>query len=626
MSKYLNYSAGMNLQMTDENGEEIYYRFGETTFSGSSGKNFKIAPNFKVLEMNQTTLKTKIRVFLDFVSLGGSGSGSAVKGYINGVQLENTYTSINRNQSRYMGSLDIEISHNQATGQGFIDIVCAVNSAWTGLGNAQSTTRIYTNSYPRGSTMGISSSTFVIGKTYSITVNSNSDDFKHKIAVLLDEGYTQSGEVNNPGYVIAEELYTNNKVLNTTVYAPNNFYNYLYGKKNAPGKIELTTQNNDGTQVGVTYSIPITISVDEEKDRPTISTTVTMTDYSSLTGSKTALISGYSNVTINVTATSKNNSVISSYNISNESKTYNASSVKFEKVSSGIFNISVVDNRGLSSLVDNKEYAIVPYVKLTLNTKVYRPQQTGNEIKVKVSGNFFNDSFGKVDNTLNLKFRYCEKGKSFPNTYTILAPTINEDNTFSGDLSLGTDFNYKKAYDFEFLVSDKLESFSVPDDITNAIHIRGTFEKFIEHWGIKSIEVSEDGGNLIINKNILIGDTGKKINDLLPVVLYESSTGTTGNIILNDSAENYSYIDIYFYKSEHSDGVQRVYKPNGKTVTLYCCDLYEPTNVQELFKCIQINDKNITFLRGIFKNTIGTTNYLLEPENLLLIKKVLGYK
>ena len=608
MAKYLNYSAGMNLQITDSTGEEIYYRFGETSFSGSSGQYFKIAPNFKVLEMNPNTLKTKIRVFLDWVSLNGSGSGSSVVGYINGVQLENTYTSISKNQSRYMGSLDIEISHNQATGQGFIDITCAVNSAWNGLGNAQSTTRIYTNAYPRGSTLGISSSTFVIGKEYSATINSNSDEFKHKITVTLDKGYTQTGEVNNPGYVIAEELYTTNKVLNTTAYASSNFYNYLYGKRNVPGKIELTTQNSDGTQVGVTYPIPITISVDEEQDRPTISSMVTMTDYSSLTGSTEALISGYSDVVINVTATPKNNSVIASYSISNEGKTYNASSVKFEKVSSGVFNISATDNRGLSSLVDNKEYTIVPYVKLTLNTKVYRPVQTGNEIKAKVSGNYFKGSFGKVNNGLTLKFRYCEKGGTLPNTYTTLTPTINEDNTFSGDLSLGTSFNYKKAYDFEFLVSDKLENFSVPDNITNAIHIRGTFENFIENWGIPSIRISEDGENLIINKDILVGNTGKSLNDLIPTTLYDSETGTTGNIILSDSTENYRYIDIYFYKSEHSSGVQRIYNPNGKIVTLYCCDLYEDTNLQELFKCIQINDKNIIFLRSIFKNTIVTTN------------------
>ena len=141
MAIYKNYTAGMNL-VIQENGEDVYYRFGEANFNGTNGNKFKIAPNFHVL--SQDMYSTTIRVYLDWVSLGYSGSGSRVYGYINDTQLENSYTSISANQSRYMGSKDITIYHSDTTGQGSVNVKCLVDTSWS-LGDAESTTTIYSN-------------------------------------------------------------------------------------------------------------------------------------------------------------------------------------------------------------------------------------------------------------------------------------------------------------------------------------------------------------------------------------------------------------------------------------------------------------------------------------------------
>lgn len=101
---------------------------------------------------------------------------------------------------------------------------------------------------------------------------------------------------------------------------------------------------------------------------------------------------------------------------------------------------------------------MVNYIPLTLNADVYRPSPTNGNIAVKFKGNVFNDNFGSVDNTLTVKYRYKEHGTDNYGSWVDLNPVKNN-NTYSngtGEITLGTNFDYQKKYDFEFVALDKI--------------------------------------------------------------------------------------------------------------------------------------------------------------------------
>ena len=95
---------------------------------------------------------------------------------------------------------------------------------------------------------------------------------------------------------------------------------------------------------------------------------------------------------------------------------------------------------------------------MTLNINVYRPSPTTGNIAVEFKGNFFNGNFGTRDNSLSLKYRYKESGSGIWGSWITLNP-IKSGNTFSNGssaISLGSNFDYSKDYDFEFVVEDEV--------------------------------------------------------------------------------------------------------------------------------------------------------------------------
>lgn len=54
-------------------------------------------------------------------------------------------------------------------------------------------------------------------------------------------------------------------------------------------------------------------------------------------------------------------------------------------------------------------------------------------------------------------------------------------------------------------------------------------------------------------------------------MLFERAAGTTSNTItLSQSAENFTYLEIYFKSNDDAYGMAKVHKPNGKVVVLQC--------------------------------------------------------
>ena len=89
--------------------------------------------------------------------------------------------------------------------------------------------------------------------------------------------------------------------------------------------------------------------------------------------------------------------------------------------------------------------------------------------------------------SLTLKYRYREKGASSYGAYKSITPTISN-NTYSADVSMGTNFDYQKSYEVEVLATDLLDSKTATSSISQGIPILWIGEDSIEAFGKKIIK------------------------------------------------------------------------------------------------------------------------------------------
>lgn len=434
-------------------------------FSGSNGSKFQLNLYYEILEQNVAGNYSYVRYSLYWKSLGYSGSGSTVRGYINGVEV-GTATKISANENKYMGSRD-EIIYHDSAGNGYASFSANINTPWT-LGSA-STSGSYSLPYiPRASSVSCSSAN--IGETATISINQASDAFTHTLSYAFGNlsGTIATGVKYSCGFTL-----------------PTSFYSQIPNAKTGIGVIFCETYYN-GIKVGDTQSCSLNAYTNENTCKPSVSATIVDTNTKSieLTGDSNKLIKYVSNAQITINATAKNSASISSKSVRCGDGKSATGNTTFNGVESGNFTVSTSDSRGYSNSI-NYTLDIVPYIKLTLNPEFYRVEPTTGEVSLIYSGNYFNGNFGTTNNSLELKYRYKEHSSSNWSSYKNLTPIINNDGTYSGTANITGTFDYQKKYDFEIVASDKIDSKIVSQTLTQGIPSIGMFEKMIEVFGEK---------------------------------------------------------------------------------------------------------------------------------------------
>ena len=186
--------------------------------------------------------------------------------------------------------------------------------------------------------------------------------------------------------------------------------------------------------------------------------------------------------------------------------------ISFENTQSETFTVVATDSRGYTNTLELKP-TIVQYIPLSITVKFDRLSATSSEVKVKYSGNYYNGNFGSIDNELTIRWAYKIKEASEWIDGGTLTPTI-ENNTFSGETSLGKIFNYKTAYDFILYVSDKLSTVNPQETVKKG--------ETIFDYGIDA------DGNNYLNVNGDIYKNNKNIFSLIYPVgsIYMSANST----------------------------------------------------------------------------------------------------
>lgn len=292
---------------------------------------------------------------------------------------------------------------------------------------------------------------------------------------------------------------------------------------------------------GDTFTSYLTKKMTIANPEPTVTATVVDSNPVTLdlTKDENTFIKYFSSASYEITAEAKKESTIKSYGASCGSKSKLTNPDVFENVDSGTFIFTATDSRKnttSTTLIKN----LVEYVKLTCNISDNRPDVNG-EMLVECSGNYFNNTFGAVENTLSVQYRYKESGGEY-NSWTPMTISLDGNSyTATADLS---DLDYTKNYIFQTRAIDALH----PDGINSIEKSVRTIPVY--DWGEDDFAVNEDfsvvknstfGGNVDINGTLSI--SGTVLSELLKpqINTLTAYIDSTRNLAIRISAANTKY-------------------------------------------------------------------------------------
>lgn len=622
---------------------------GSSNFNGSQGSNFYISVYLDSYVQSAETTTTNYTLHLYMSTRNKySGYGVAIPGYLQGVQTGST-TSVGSNATVDMGTYSNTLSHN-ANGVGTLNVSAYVNaSAWYGVGTASFSTIYNFPTIPRQASITGNSSA-IIEETYSININRLVSNYTYTLrySITDDDNVTHTDtiatgiNVDKYDWTVPEIFYqywTIGDIKRLNIYCDTYNGNNLIGttelniqlivpSKTKPNIIEYTFKDENATTVA-------------------------------LTGDNAIMVKGYSNARFNVVAElgyyAKTSDVVLiddgtqvDYTIQKNS-TEQKQVIAFDKTFTN-FNIlhsfRIKDTRGMLSLVGARTntmapftpsykqilYETVDYIPLTLNMSVKRPNSTTGEVELTFSGNYFNNTFGNVDNTLELSWKYREKGVE---TWTV-GGTFTKDtdyeitgNSFKskGVISLGKIFNYQKIYEIAVYYKDKLVDTHTTKTVTRGLPIFWWNKDGVYDGNNKKFLVEGDAPTVKNEHTISDTDTYScnYLNKMpLETILYNANgSPTAGSVTLSDSISNYD--ELYISGWSNANTLFNVKVPTNKIQFRIAVvdNNSSGTNAWLKQTTYSLEDKKITMSSAFWREISSTTQ---GTDDTLRINMVVGIK
>ena len=336
---------------------------------------------------------------------------------------------------------------------------------------------------PRASTIGAADAN--IGSNTTIVVNRKSTAYTHSIAYKFG---ILSGYVTADGKTSSSE----SKYSATTISfaIPTSFYAQIPNTKT--GTCTLTIKTYSGsTQIGDPQTCTFTVTAPQSACAPSVSGTVVDSNATTkaLTGDESRLVRYYSTALCTITAKAKNSATISEKKIGGAVVSGNTRSIS--KVEQNTVSFYAKDSRGYEE-TSNVGFTLIPYVLLTNNSSGQRTDPTSGNAKLTIKGDFFNGSFGAVENVLSVKYRIAQSGGSYGD-YVDVTPTTTGD-SYSATVPL-SGLDYETEYTIQIVAADKLAS------VTKTVAIRRGIPVF--DWGENDFSFHVPvymGGNLMASK------------------------------------------------------------------------------------------------------------------------------
>lgn len=352
-----------------------------------------------------------------------------------------------------------------------------------------------------------------------------------------------------------------------------------------------------------------------------------------LTGNNQNIINGYSNVKVSIPVANKAEALkeaqmrkyrftcgdksADDINYSNESEVNGT----INGVPNGTFTVYATDSRNNSTSVQKLANQVINYNPLTKgNISIGRNNGVSESVTLSFNGTIDIRNFGEVTNSIKsakLRFKVANSSNDWTEkdlTVSVSGSSFSFNGLVEGDTET-KGFDVSNSYQIEVIVNDELSSVTFTAKFGSgtpniALHKNGV--------GIMGKYDEEVGSKLQIS--------GEPV--LMPYVLYENTSGSTGTITLSDNVDNYKYVEIYCFST--SDGelgypqsyVKTAYPSNGHTIYLTVASLNTGSwNIKMGYALLQ--DNQITRPYGHFEFNVSGKN---TSTNYIGISKVIGYK
>jgi hypothetical protein len=249
---------------------------------------------------------------------------------------------------------------------------------------------------------------------------------------------------------------------------------------------------------------------------PTLNPTVidVNSDTIALTGNPNIFVRYESQVEFSTGATASKHATIVSQSVQCGSKTIsNLYNGVISDIETGNFIFNATDSRGLhANQVVISNTGMIEYIKPTISQEVEieLSGETGAIITVSVRGNYFNGTFGAVDNTLDLYVRYAS-GKNELGDWVKLegTPTLNG-NTYEL-ISQFSGLEYDSSYTFQCRAVDKL---NIVETQSYTIKLLPVFDWSETDFNF-NVPVNIDADNFNMHNNTIIRHSETTKNTVL---------------------------------------------------------------------------------------------------------------
>lgn len=139
---------------------------------------------------------------------------------------------------------------------------------------------------------------------------------------------------------------------------------------------------------------------------------------------------------------------------------------------------------------------------------------------------------------------------------------------------------------------------------------------------IPIVDIANEATKKITKKNLL-----KELKEIIAgTILYENENGTTENVTLSQSAEEFDYIEIFYKNNDNFYNSTKIDSPNGKSVNLLVLFINQTGLVFNIASAI-VKIENTTISKSFWGNSsTGSSTTNVSTTDMIKITKVIGYK
>ncbi len=447
-------------------------------------------------------------------------------------------------------------------------------------------------SQPSLNTWPNNSPNFNVGDTIVVHMNRKSTVFTHTVVLKL----------GSYSYTIGTDV-TDNISLDTGKIA-SNLYAQMPNSNEMTGEIVVTTYS--GSTVIGTSSCTIIAHVVNSNPTFDVSYEDSNSKTVAITENSQYIIRNNSTLQISVNnAQALNSATLKSITAVVNGNSYTGTlSGTTGTINVGAVNVSS-DTEVTVKLVDSRGNA--GQKKITV--LVYDWTLPSAIIKLNRKSNYYSESILNVNanyssiggkNEVTIKYRTKKVANSTFSTYTAIQDNTDTDFTADNEFEWNVQVN----------VADKLGNTTY-----NLILPKGIPIAYVDikkySFGVNCFPKHDK--SLEVNGVCLSGK-----------VLYNNASGTAGTVTLSDSAENYTYFEIFYRSSgDNACGSVKVFNPNGKLVHLGTIHYIADYDYAK-FAIVSVSGSMITF-RQNYQITLKNNGSTYSAENAIFITRVVGY-